>query len=64
MKATDALITKHQWNALRDTDLEHELRMRFVKTIVLGGIATNSESNLPRALARNLDLTSCLSKMR
>ncbi len=37
----DLLVTKHQWGAFYGTDLDLQLRRRGVKTIVLGGIATN-----------------------
>src|SRR5262249_23509847 len=37
----DILVTKRQWGAFYGTDLELQLRRRGVRTIVLGGIATN-----------------------
>lgn len=37
----DLVITKHQWGAFYGTDLDLHLRRRGVRTIVLGGIATN-----------------------
>jgi nicotinamidase-related amidase len=37
----DAVVTKHQPNAFYATDLEVHLRRRGIRTIVLGGIATN-----------------------
>ena len=37
----DAIITKHQPNAFYGTDLEIQLRRRSIRTIILGGIATN-----------------------
>ena len=37
----DLLVTKRQWGAFYGTDLEMQLRRRGVRTIVLGGIATN-----------------------
>ena len=37
----DAVVTKHQPNAFYGTDLEVHLRRRGIRTIVLGGIATN-----------------------
>jgi nicotinamidase-related amidase len=40
-KPTDLRVTKHQWGAFYGTDLDVQLRRRGVKTIVLGGIATN-----------------------
>ncbi|MEJ0095561.1 MAG: hydrolase [Methylocella sp.] len=38
---TDIRVTKRQWGAFYGTDLELQLRRRGVKTIVLGGVATN-----------------------
>lgn len=37
----DLLITKHQWGAFYGTPLDLQLRRRGIRTIVLGGIATN-----------------------
>ena len=37
----DIVITKNQWGAFFGTDLEQTLRQRGIKTIVLGGVATN-----------------------
>ncbi|MEO6848823.1 MAG: hydrolase [Chthoniobacterales bacterium] len=37
----DIRITKHQWGAFFGTDLDLQLRRRGIKTIILGGIATN-----------------------
>jgi nicotinamidase-related amidase len=37
----DILITKKQWGAFYGTELDLQLRRREVRTIVLGGIATN-----------------------
>ena len=37
----DVVVTKHQPNAFYGTDLEVQLRRRGIRTIVLGGIATN-----------------------
>lgn len=37
----DLHVTKHQWGAFHGTDLDLQLRRRGVKTIVIGGIATN-----------------------
>ena len=39
--ATDVLVTKRQWGAFHSTDLDQHLRRRGVRTVVLGGIATN-----------------------
>jgi len=38
---TDIIITKRQWSAFYGTELDLQLRRRGVRTIVLGGIATN-----------------------
>jgi len=38
---TDIVITKRQWGAFHGTELDLQLRRRGVRTIVLGGIATN-----------------------
>jgi nicotinamidase-related amidase len=38
---SDVTVTKHQPNAFYCTDLEVHLRRRNIRTIVLGGIATN-----------------------
>ena len=40
-KAGDLVITKRQWGAFYGTDLDLQLRRRGIRTIVLGGIATN-----------------------
>jgi nicotinamidase-related amidase len=37
----DLIITKRQWGAFYGTELDLQLRRRDVRTIVLGGIATN-----------------------
>ncbi len=37
----DIVVLKHHWGAFTGTDLDLQLRRRGVKTIVLGGIATN-----------------------
>jgi nicotinamidase-related amidase len=37
----DIVITKHQWGAFYGTELDLQLRRRGVRTLVLGGIATN-----------------------
>ena len=38
---SDVLITKRQWGAFYGTELDLQLRRRGVRSIVLGGIATN-----------------------
>jgi nicotinamidase-related amidase len=40
-EAGDLLITKRQWGAFYGTGLEQQLRRRGVRTIVIGGVATN-----------------------
>ena len=37
----DLVITKRYWDAFVGTDLEKQLRSRSIRTILLGGIATN-----------------------
>ena len=37
----DILITKHQWGAFTGTELDLQFRRRGIRTVVLGGIATN-----------------------
>ena len=37
----DLCITKRQWGAFHGTELDLQLRRRGVRTIVLGGVATN-----------------------
>ncbi len=37
----DLVVTKHQWGAFYGTELDLQLRRRGVRTIVIGGIATN-----------------------
>jgi NAD(P)-dependent dehydrogenase (short-subunit alcohol dehydrogenase family)/nicotinamidase-related amidase len=37
----DIVITKRQWGAFHGTELDLQLRRRGIKTIVIGGIATN-----------------------
>ena len=39
--AEDLLVTKRQWGAFHGTPLDQLLRRRGIKTIVMGGIATN-----------------------
>ena len=39
--ARDVIITKRNWGAFYGTDLDLQLRRRLIRTIVLGGIATN-----------------------
>jgi nicotinamidase-related amidase len=37
----DVVVTKRQWGAFYGTDLEQQLRRRQIRTVVMGGIATN-----------------------
>src|SRR6266403_3928837 len=37
----DILITKRQWGAFTGTELDLQLRRRGIRTLVLGGVATN-----------------------
>ena len=37
----DLMITKRQWGAFYGTELDQQLRRRGVRTIILGGVATN-----------------------
>jgi nicotinamidase-related amidase len=41
VEATDVVITKRQWGAFYGTELDQLLRRRAIRTILLGGIATN-----------------------
>jgi len=54
----DLVITKHQWGAFYGTELDLQLRRRGVRSIVLGGIATNFgvESTARDAWERNYAL--------
>jgi nicotinamidase-related amidase len=55
---SDLRVTKHQWGAFFGTDLDVQLRRRGIKTIVLGGIATNMgvESTARQAFERNYEI--------
>jgi nicotinamidase-related amidase len=37
----DVLVTKRSWGAFYGTDLDLQLRRRFIRTVILGGVATN-----------------------
>jgi nicotinamidase-related amidase len=41
VQPTDLVITKRQWGAFHGTELDLQLRRRGIRTVVLGGIATN-----------------------
>jgi nicotinamidase-related amidase len=54
----DLIITKHQWGAFYGTEMDLQLRRRRVRSIVLGGIATNFgvESTARDAWERSYEL--------
>jgi nicotinamidase-related amidase len=54
----DIRVTKRQWGAFYGTDLDVQMRRRGIKTIVLGGIATNFgvESSAIQAWERGYDV--------
>jgi nicotinamidase-related amidase len=54
----DLVITKRQWGAFYGTDLDQQLRRRAIRTLVLGGIATNLgvESTARAAFDRGYEL--------
>ncbi len=54
----DLVITKRQWGAFYGTDLDQQLRRRNIRTIILGGIATNFgvESTARAAFDRGYEL--------
>jgi nicotinamidase-related amidase len=58
VQAVDVVITKRQWGAFYGTDLEQQLRRRQIRTIVMGGIATNFgvESTARAAYDRGYEL--------
>lgn len=58
IEANDHVITKRQWGAFYATELDQLLRRRKIKTIILGGIATNLgvESTARAALDRGYEL--------
>jgi nicotinamidase-related amidase len=55
---TDLRVAKHQWGAFFGTDLDVQLRRRGIKSIVLGGIATNFgvESTAEQAWERGYEV--------
>lgn len=55
---SDVRVTKHQLGAFYGTDLDVQLRRRGIKTIVLGGVATNIgvESTARQGWERNYQL--------
>jgi nicotinamidase-related amidase len=54
----DLQITKRQWGAFYGTELDQQLRRRSIRTIVVGGIATNFgvESTARAAFDRGYEL--------
>ena len=57
-KEGDILITKRQWGAFTGTELDLQLRRRGIRTIVLGGVATNMgvESTARQACELNYEV--------
>ncbi|GBQ27993.1 hydrolase [Gluconacetobacter azotocaptans] len=55
---TDIVVTKRQWGAFYGTELDLQLRRRGIRTIVLGGVATNFgvESTLRHAWELGYDV--------
>jgi nicotinamidase-related amidase len=55
---TDLRVTKRQWGAFYGTDMDVQLRRRGIKTLVLGGVATNFgvESTAEQAWERGYDV--------
>jgi nicotinamidase-related amidase len=58
IQPTDIVVTKRQWGAFYGTDLEQQLRRHGIRTIVLGGIATNFgvESTAREAFDRGYEI--------
>jgi nicotinamidase-related amidase len=58
VEATDFVVTKRQWGAFYGTELDLLLRRRQIRTIMLGGIATNFgvESTARAAYDRGYEL--------
>jgi nicotinamidase-related amidase len=58
VEATDVVILKRQWGAFYGTNLDQQLRRRGIKTIIIGGIATNMgvESTARAAFDRAYEL--------
>jgi nicotinamidase-related amidase len=54
----DVVVSKRQWGAFYGTDLDQHLRRRGIRTIVMGGIATNLgvESTARAAFDRGYEL--------
>ena len=58
MQPGDIVLAKRQWGAFYGTGLEQQLRRRSIRTIILGGIATNIgvESTARAAFDRGYEL--------
>lgn len=58
VQPADVLVTKSQWGAFYGTGLEQQLRRRGIRTLVMGGIATNFgvESTARAAFDRGYEL--------
>lgn len=58
MAPGDLIVTKRQWSAFHGTELDLQMRRRGIRTIVLGGIATNFgvESTARQAWEHNYDV--------
>jgi nicotinamidase-related amidase len=58
VQGADVVVTKRQWGAFYGTDMEQQLRRRQIRTIVMGGIATNFgvESTARGAMDRGYEL--------
>ncbi len=54
----DIVVTKRQWGAFYGTDMEQQLQRRGIRTLVLGGIATNFgvESTAREAFDRGYEI--------
>ncbi len=54
----DLVVTKRQWGAFYGTDMEQQLQRRGIRTLIMGGIATNMgvESTARDAFDRGYDL--------
>jgi nicotinamidase-related amidase len=65
-KPTDHFIRKHSWNAFFGTDLDLQLRRLGVKTLVIGGIATNfgAESTAREARSHGYNVVFATDAMR
>jgi len=65
-KAEDHLVRKHSWNAFHATDLDLQLRRLGVRTLVIGGIATNfgAESTAREARSHGYDVVFVTDVMR